>query len=851
MTVPEFTNKDLETSLTANTGGHAVEDGHALAPQGHFRGYAEQRGRVFQMGTGVQINAEHLNVTDFLERSSLQGLSSYSPRPISSIDPLDLGVHRSEANQAGSPPEYITRNIDVNFRKRISEMQVTGGFILLVGDSTAGKSRSAFEALRATNPTGSLWAPVDGRDLILNLKNIVVAQDGCFIWLDDLERYIGPEGLDPTALAIIRQFKICVVATMRAEQYRRLSPEDGDAQDRDHNRGHAALGSRVLEQLETFVLPRMWSESEVERARGVADSRITNALPHSDLFGVAEYLAAGPRLYQEWVLAGGPGGNPRGAALVAAAVDLARCGITGPIPLSTLLILHEIYLERAGGDLLRPESQAQALDWATKRRYGVTSLLLPMKAGSHYRIFDYLPDALARSGHALTIPEATWEAALQHAGLAGFSFHVGMAAIQYHEWEVAQRAWQDDLEKNPIPARINLGRVYLKLNQKEKARTLWQEATDLGSIDAAIYLGGEYEKEGRIGRAISLYQIGANKGDPHAIRHLAYALPDDKEAIAWWLQIAESDSTGNDAFNLGSCYHNLGDTESSKKWWKVAAERGSRIAMNNYGLALKSDGNIEEGQYWLKKAADNGDPKGMINWADRLYSQGMKKEAVHLLEDAAQLGEPSAYNMLAIIEADAGNSVRASEFWRAGHEAGDPKSSYNLAQRLQGSGETEEAQELYRVASAAGEPRAALRYAFILAESGDVEEAEVQFRYALDVAQPPEVCDFGHTLHDRGFYRLAMNWLDLALMKNHTHAGCLAGQTLFYSGYIEDGERLLRISLSGGHKHAGDVLAEFLVRTGRGVAAARVMRAAASANDQPPRRPGRDAIRKRRKRRKR
>ncbi|MGV9604063.1 tetratricopeptide repeat protein [Streptomyces sp. NPDC003631] len=824
-----------------------MEEEYTLTPRGYFRGYAEQEGRVFQMGSGVQINAEHLNVKDFLDKASYLGLSSYSPVSISSIDPLTLGIHRSEATQAGALPEYVARNIDTKLRERITDIRTHGGAVLLVGDSTAGKSRSAFEALRATSPDGKIWAPADGRDLVRNLRTIIEAQDGCFVWLDDLERYVGPEGLDPAALAVIRQFKIRIIATMRAEQYRRLSPETDDRSGIRDDHQHTALGARVLEQLETLIIPRIWGEEEIARAREVTDSRIVDAVAHSNLFGVAEYLAAGPRLYQMWSLSGGPSGNPRGAALVAAAIDFARAGVTGPIPLSTLLELHEPYLARAGGDLLRPEAVEEALEWATRRRYGITSLLLPIKSGSHYRVFDYLPDALARSTGALPILKDTWNSALKYAGPAELSFHVGMAAVQHKEWDVAEKAWQADLEKHPITARLNLGRVYRKLNKTNKAKQVWREASDLGSIDASIYLGSEYEKEGRLGKAVDLYRIGAAKGDAHAIRHLAYALPDDKQAIPWWLRIVEPDDSGQVACNLAYSYHRIGDYESSKKWWKASADRGDDMGMANYGLSLISDGESEEGLQWIKRAADKGNTKAMINWADHLASTGEVDAAIRLLEHAVKLGEPAAYNLLGLLRMEAGDYPGAEEYWRKGHEASEPRSSFNLGLLFQKTDRLADAQDAYRLASAAGSTRAAYNYALILAEYGDPDEAEIQFRYALALATPSDILSFGHTLSDRGLYERAMVWLDLALLKGNSGAGCLAGQILLAFGHIEDGERLLRIALSGGHEHAGPVLTKLLVRTGRGAAAAKVIRAATS-NSVGARKTPRSGDRKRKKR---
>jgi TPR repeat protein len=802
-----------------------VEERHTLTPQGYFKGHAEQEGRIFQMGTGVQINADQVNLASFLEEASLQGLSTYRPVPVATVDPLSLGVHRSEANHSGTLPEYVTRNIDTELRSQVSHVRTHGGFILLVGDSTAGKTRSAFEAIRAVCPDGKLWVPVDGRDLVRNLRSAVEAQDGCFTWLDDLERYLGPDGLTPTVLAVIRQFKLRVVATMRAEQYRRLSPESKPELDGIDDHGHAALGSRVLEQVDTLILPRVWSGPEVERARNASDTRVAGAVAHSKVFGIAEYLAAGPRLYREWKLSGGPGNNPRGAALVAAATDIARAGLSDAIPLSILLTLHETYLEHAGGDLLRPESLEAAIEWATRRRFGVTSLLLPIKAGSYYRVFDYLPDALARSGDALPIPPETWKSALQHAVQADLSFHVGMAAIQYKEWEIAKQAWHADLEKHPIFARINLGRVHKKLDDKEGAKRWWREATNLGSVDAAIFLGSEYESEGRINEAIALYRIGADKNDNHAIRHLAYALPDERQSINWWLKIAQSDETGHAAYNLGCTYAAIRDQNNANKWWKIAAERGFSQAMNNYALSLIMEGRKEEGLQWMQQAADQENPKAMINLADHLSGQGKTEEAIALLKRAVDLGDPAAYNLLGHISISAGNEDRAVEYWRRGHEAGEPRNSFNLGRYLQRKGDLVQAKEVYRIASAAGEERAAFNYAFMLAEDGDTDEAEVHFRYALNIVTAENICDFGNALARQKKYEQALGWLNVALVRDHMHAGCLAGRICLYKGRHEDGIRLLQLALSDGHKHAGEFLASFLARAGMGTAAARVLRA--------------------------
>jgi tetratricopeptide (TPR) repeat protein len=776
------------------------------------------------MGSGLQINTTNVNVPQFLETLRPFDVTPFEPVLISSADPISLGVHRSELDHSGEMPQYVARTADTEIHHRVEESQRRGGFLLLVGDSTAGKTRSAYEALRAVAPHKRVWAPIDGHDLLRHLKDLAELGKDCFLWLDDLERYIGPEALTPTVLAVIRQLGIPVISTIRAEQYRRLTPAEGGKSVIDDERAHNALGSRVLQQLDTLVLPRLWDDTEIERARKAADRRVVNAVDHSTLFGVAEYLAAGPRLYQEWVLAGGPDANPRGAALVAAAVDCARAGVTGPVPISFLFDLHEIYLTRAGGDLLRPESWDEAVEWASRRRYGVTSLLLPIKAGSYYRVFDYLPDSLARSGAAPSIPAQTWNSVLAFARLSGLSFHVGMAAVQFGEFSVAEQAWKEDLDKNPVSSRINLGRLYRNQDRLEEAKHVWAEAVDLGSIDAAIFLGSEFETEGRIHRAITLYRKGADQGDTHAIRHLAVAISDPKERLSWWLRLTETDESGDAAFSVGHSYFRLGDRDSAAKWWKAALEKGNLRAMNNYALLLLEEGSEKEGLEWLERAANAGNPKAMINWAEHLTKISGTDDAVRLLKRAVELEEWSAYSALGYIYMGKDDPAEAELCWAAGYERGDANCAYNLGRRFQDKEDMEKAKEAYRFASEREVAPAAFNYAFMLVRDGDFDEAEIQFRRALPVAGAEDVCDFATELSRKGLFDESLPWFGLALLKGHDHAGCSAGQILIWRNEWEDGARLMRLALAAGHAHAGERLAEYYVRAGLGATAAKVLR---------------------------
>ncbi|MFG2254914.1 hypothetical protein [Streptomyces mirabilis] len=285
--------------------------------------------------------------------------------------------------------------------------------MLLVGESTAGKTRAAFEAMRLLLPDYSFLAP-STREAVEVLLEDWGAIGDCVVWLDDLERFLGPGGLTLSALhrLLAPHPRVVVLSTMRSHEYNRYrdrAEHDVTGVEQDVWR----QGRSVLRQAQVVQLERRWTVPERARARVlVADPRLSRALAGGERFGVAEMLAAGPELAQAWQHAWVPGHHPRGAALVAAAVDARRAGYHRPLPADVLQRLHDGYLARHGGPELRPESFHEALVWALAPTVpaGANSLLLG-DAAQGYIAFDYLIDLPAQE----PILEALWWEVLERA----------------------------------------------------------------------------------------------------------------------------------------------------------------------------------------------------------------------------------------------------------------------------------------------------------------------------------------------------------------------------------------------------------------------------------------------------
>jgi tetratricopeptide (TPR) repeat protein len=365
-------------------------------------------------------------------------------------NPVLLGVHQAAAVPATVVPEsavgvpvYVPRDIDGQLRESLA----AGGFVLLVGDSTAGKSRAAFEAVAAL-PGHVLICPVS-REALGVAVDRAAAERRCVLWLDDLERYLGADGLTPEHLGRLLTgsgHHRVVAATIRAAEQARITAGPSGS---DTGRQTARDIRLVIGQARSIRVARMFTDAELERAgaRGW-DPRIADALAHAGSYGIAEYLAAGPELLRDWedARASSAGPHARGAALVAAAIDIRRAGYLSALPRALLNQVHEQYLADPEYARTPRERVPDAWAWATCPRAATTTLLRPAGPG-RVEVFDYLVDSIQRRAGSLgRVPEQVVVEALAHASpedadsLAQTAYAQGRYQTAEHAYRQAYRA---------------------------------------------------------------------------------------------------------------------------------------------------------------------------------------------------------------------------------------------------------------------------------------------------------------------------------------------------------------------------------------------------------------------------
>lgn len=351
-------------------------------------------------------------------------------------NPLLLGVRRAEELIEDPMPPYIPRDIDSQLDLAIDEAY----FILIVGESGAGKSRSAYEAVRRKLPHYRLLLPSPQVPLG-DLLQVFVRTRKCVLWLDDLERFLGAQGLTGVMLAESQSSagNRRIVATIRTQEFARYSArEEGSVASEE--RIDLRHGRHAIDHARLVSISRIWSDRELLRASTVRDPRVIQAMAVAGQFGVAEVLADGPELALDWEGAWAAGAHPRAAALVAAAVDCRRAGRLRPVPRGVLEVLHDAYLTKRGGRLLRPESVDEALRWATAPARGTASLLIEEDDGC-YLAFEYLVDRVERGSGVNDIPEDVWQLALSTDD-PGEAYSIGVSAQHRGRLTIAAEAFR-------------------------------------------------------------------------------------------------------------------------------------------------------------------------------------------------------------------------------------------------------------------------------------------------------------------------------------------------------------------------------------------------------------------------
>ncbi|QXJ21291.1 hypothetical protein AGRA3207_002129 [Actinomadura graeca] len=338
------------------------------------------------------------------------------PPAATDVNPYRIGVSRSryagDGPRLGYVPErdtYIPRHpFDADL-----DAAITGArdhIVLVVGGAKAGKSRTAWEAVRRL-PRAAVLVPRPGRLASLRRCGRLRARrrGPLVLWLDDLGLYLtGDERLTDALLLWLRRRHpgLVVVATMTSRAYWDVLDPDPAAP--------AADTLKVVEEATVLSLSPGLTPGELEQARRLYPDEVFQRGPGEEL--VAAW--AHDELYEL-----GPD-DPARWAVIRAAIDWRRAGIGRPVPGRALarIVPHYLAAERGTDRFPAAARLEEGLAWAlTVPKDSPAKALEQVEEEPEpsYTAFDYLVERADRTGSAgrgpLPIPAAAWAEIVAHA----------------------------------------------------------------------------------------------------------------------------------------------------------------------------------------------------------------------------------------------------------------------------------------------------------------------------------------------------------------------------------------------------------------------------------------------------
>jgi tetratricopeptide (TPR) repeat protein len=550
-----------------------------------------------------------------------------------------VGVSPSIYLQRDPDPPYVPREVDELLDQALDQHR----FVLVVGSSKAGKSRSAFEAVRRRFPASPLAVPAGNAATLAELVGDAPAGTDpgpTVLWLDDLDRYLGDaSGFDRELLGRLRRpdDRTVVVATIDQTRRDALRATEGEI---------GRVARRILEHATEIQVPARLSAAERAEAERL--------YPEVDLDrGIGEPLAAAPAL--EWRFRLGRVIAPVGWAMVQAAVDWRRTGMPRPLDERELQQLGRRYLEATHLDPPADRrSYAEGLAWACQPVAPGIALLQPAdrRRSRGFVASDHLVAMSDQPAGGLEreVPAAAWDLAVATATPED-AVRVGFSASTRGNHEVAAAAWSrasasGHAQAAPLAA-VNLGALRERLGDADGAVAAFEQAAASGHPHAApwasVRLGLLRKRLGDAEGAAAAFEQAAASGHPDAaplaslnLRLLA-SRPGDgqgapEDALAVVRMLAQGDIEGA----RRACERVIASGHP---------DEAPRAAVD-LGALLASQGDIEGARVAFEFAADSGHPEhapwAVIGLGVLLTRLGDPAYARRAYQNVVKSGHPQA-----------------------------------------------------------------------------------------------------------------------------------------------------------------------------------------------------------------
>ncbi|WP_327034891.1 tetratricopeptide repeat protein [Micromonospora ureilytica] len=676
---------------------------------------------------------------------------------VAHANPRDLGVHAPIVvpGAVRGQPAYVPRAIDDQLRGLVRAGATRGCFVLLLGGSCVGKTRTAYEAILKLLPDWELFQPGDADEVRSYAAN---PPPRTVLWLDELHNYLGgARGLSAATMRALRKSNasVIVIGTLWPDKYLTYTSLPTDSDDDPY-----APERALLRLADVVDVPTALSGHELEHAEAIShtDPRIRTALNSTD-FGMTQVLAAAPHLVRRWESAPTPTAN----AVITAAADARRMGIFQPLTASMLAEAAMGYLsasERAAAQATWFDS---AITYATQRLHGATAALSAVADNTGtvtgYVVADYLVQRGSQTRRTAVPPDAFWLACATHVQDPTGHFRLGLAAEHRGLVALAESFYRSSSAAGDVNARDQLIRLLcterriddamavLRLaaakgepdankrlatllerngelaeaadvwrsmvpddqaaypplaaalernNEVGAAVAVWKQAAASGVTDAVYQLVSMFERHGRVDEAVEVLRHAGTGGDARAWEHLIQLLQRHNRA-------GEVDQVRRDALAAGApgalarlvrmleAQHRPADVEAVLRQAAKDGRRGARAWLARH---LELQGAAGQAEQVLREAADRGDDNARHELERFLYRQQPDETEDRLRQRVAEGEAHAEYKLAAHLERRA-EYDRLIEFWKTRGDCGDPHALYALAGVLDRVGRVDDALDVF------------------------------------------------------------------------------------------------------------------------------------------------------------
>ena len=736
---------------------------------------------------------------------------------VSQADPRLLGVHAAISVPGVPdeiPPEYVPRDADdgeSGVRAKMAAAAERGGFVLLVGGSSVGKTRCAFEAVTALLPDWWLMHPA-GPGEIAALAAAPTPRT--VVWLDELQRYLdGEHGLTGGVIRMLLNAPdpVVIIGTLWPEFYtaRTTLPEPGG--DDPHVRDREVLDLAAVVRIGPEFSP---AEQDRARAATTRDPRLAVALKAAE-YGLTQTLAAAPQLVARWEDA--QTASPYGWAVLTAALDAARLGARAP--------LSPDFLRAAAPGYCTSRQQAeapdnwfeQALAYATEKLHGAVAALSPAGADMGqlvgYNVADYLLQHASRERRSARAPASTWDAVLSHLRDPADAARLADSAHDRLLYRYAIPLYRHAADASDRHAASQLADLLIKRGDVDGAAQILRARADAGDGHAASELAGLLKDRGDLDGAAQILRTAANACDGRAFWELAGLLKKrgDLDGAAQILRARADAGDGHAARELAGLLARRGDLDGLR----ARADAGDGHAALELAGLLARRGDLDG----LRARADAGDGHAARDLAGLLKRRGDLDGAAQILRARADAGDRYAARELADLLARRGDL----DGLRARADAGDEDAAWWLAGLLKRRGDLDGAAQILRGRADAGDRNAARQLAGLLEKGGDLDGAAQILRARADAGDGHAALELAGLLARRG----DLDGLRARADAGDGHAALELAGLLARRGDLDG----LRTAADAGGRDAARQLTSLLEKRGDLDGAAQILRARADAGD--------------------